>query len=213
MTAIPHASDPLLDSAGRLTRSWRIYLSSLSPADASAELQQQINALREVVDGLSAGGSDASIIGMESVFVFGTLADGTVWVKLRNDASAPGVTRYYGTGPDGTKGWHAIADALDVDSGELVKAVDPDTGVTTLGLAELPDTGGGELLKIVRDAYGRVAGTSSAEAPQDGKQYARQDGDWSEVQSSGGGVLPMVNGEAPPVLMYGGNQLIYARVE
>lgn len=29
----------------------------------------------------------------------------------------------------------------------------------------------------------------------------------------GGGILPMVNGEAPPVLMYGGNQLIYARVE
>lgn len=31
--------------------------------------------------------------------------------------------------------------------------------------------------------------------------------------STGGGILPMVNGETPPVLMYGGNQLIYARVE
>ena len=51
------------------------------------------------------------------------------------------------------------------------------------------------------------------EAPQDGKQYARKDGDWAEVQAGGGGVLPMVNGETPPVLMYGGNQLIYARVE
>lgn len=89
----------------------------------------------------------------------------------------------------------------------------PPSGEAVLSLAELPDAGGGTLQKFTRDQYGRVAGTSSAEAPQDGKQYARQDGDWSEVQSSGGGVLPMVNGETPPVLMYGGNQLIYARVE
>lgn len=59
-------------------------------------------------------------------------------------------------------------------------------GLVQIDLAELPDQGGGELLKILRDSFGRVAGTSSAEAPQDGKQYARQDGDWSEVQSSGG---------------------------
>lgn len=90
--------------------------------------------------------------------------------------------------------------------------VDGSPGFAFVSLEPLEDAGGGELLKIVRDAYGRVAGTSSAEAPQDGKQYARQDGDWSEVQA-GGGVLPMVNGETPPVLMYGGNQLIYARIE
>ncbi|WP_152980889.1 hypothetical protein [Stenotrophomonas koreensis] len=86
-------------------------------------------------------------------------------------------------------------------------------GLVRLDLRELEDAGGGELLKILRDGYGRVTGTSSAEAPQDGKQYARKDGGWAEVQSGGGGVLPMVNGETPPLLMYGGNQLIYARVE
>lgn len=86
-------------------------------------------------------------------------------------------------------------------------------GLVRLDLRELEDAGGGELVKIARDSYGRVAGTSSAEAPQDGKQYARKDGDWEEVHGGGGGVLPMVNGETPPVLMYGGNQLIYARVE
>jgi len=59
-------------------------------------------------------------------------------------------------------------------------------GLVRLDLRELEDAGGGELLKIVRDAYGRVAGTSSAEAPQDGKQYARKDGDWAEVQAGGG---------------------------
>lgn len=32
-------------------------------------------------------------------------------------------------------------------------------------------------------------------------------------ESGTGGVLPMVNGETPPVLLYGGNQLIYARIE
>lgn len=87
-------------------------------------------------------------------------------------------------------------------------------GRVLIDLRELEDAGGGELVKFVRDQYGRVAGTSSAEAPQDGKQYARKDGGWQEVQQTdGGGVLPMVNGETPPVLMYGGNQLIYARVE
>lgn len=92
--------------------------------------------------------------------------------------------------------------------------VDGSPGFAFVSLEPLEDAGGGELVKIARDSYGRVAGTSSAEAPQDGKQYARKDGGWQEVQQAGGGgVLPMVNGETPPVLMYGGNQLIYARVE
>lgn len=35
-------------------------------------------------------------------------------------------------------------------------------GLVRISLATLPDEGGGELLKIVRDGYGRVAGTSEA---------------------------------------------------
>ena len=36
------------------------------------------------------------------------------------------------------------------------------TGLVQLSLEQLPDAGGGELLKIVRDEFGRVAGTSQA---------------------------------------------------
>ena len=70
--------------------------------------------IRLFYDALEAqAGVAGNIIGVESILTTGTLADGTVYVKLRGDAIEPGTTRYYGTGPDGTKGWHAIADALD----------------------------------------------------------------------------------------------------
>ena len=35
-------------------------------------------------------------------------------------------------------------------------------GLVRLDLRQIDDTGGGELLKILRDSYGRVAGTESA---------------------------------------------------
>lgn len=57
-------------------------------------------------------------------------------------------------------------------------------GLVRLDMRELEDAGGGDLLKIQRDQYGRVSGTSNAEAPLDGKQYARMDGDWVETSLS-----------------------------
>lgn len=72
---------------------------------------------------------------------------------------------------------------------------------TVISLEELADSGEGSLLAITRDQFGRVSGSRPV-TPDD-------------IPGGGGsgGVLPMVNGEIPPVLMYGGNQLIYARVE
>lgn len=63
-------------------------------------------------------------------------------------------------------------------------------GLVRLDLRALPDAGGGELVNILRDGYGRVAGTSSAEAPQDGKQYARKDAAWSEIEGGAGSPGP-----------------------
>lgn len=86
---------------------------------------------------------------------------GNVSLSLVNDEDAPGNTQYYGTGPDGDKGWHGVAGAIAAEPGELSKAVGTD-GVTTLGLADLPDSGGGAIRKFDRDAKGRVSGTSGA---------------------------------------------------
>lgn len=79
-------------------------------------------------------------------------------------------------------------------------------GPPTISLADLSDSGvGAALVKITRDAKGRVSGTQSAttddlpagstnkyfpEAPTDGQQYARQSGAWTVVTASGGGFVP-----------------------
>ncbi len=83
---------------------------------------------------------------------------------------------------------------------------DGDAGNPTISLADLANSGAGAaLVKITRDAKGRVSGTQSAttddlpagstnkyfpEAPTDGQQYARQSGAWTVVTASGGGFVP-----------------------
>ncbi|QBN68194.1 hypothetical protein EBA12_08700 [Xanthomonas oryzae pv. oryzae] len=85
-----------------------------------------------------------------------------VLVMLDGDNDSPGSSWYYGTGPDGAKGWYAIANALAVTT-DLTKAVDAGTGVSTFGLADLSDSGAGAALrKFTRDAKGRVSGTQAA---------------------------------------------------
>lgn len=72
-----------------------------------------------------------------------------------------------------------------------------DSGDPTVSLSPLTDTGTGTaLVKITRDAYGRVEGTEAAttddlpegetnqyfhDAPSDGATYGRKDGEWAEV--------------------------------
>lgn len=108
--------------------------------------------------------SDYSIIGMGSVFSIGSLADKSVILQLVNDQDSPAPSYYYGTDDAGAKGWHAISDALEAATDELTKAVDPDTGVTTFGLADVPDAGAGTLQLTQFDAKGRCTGTADATA-------------------------------------------------
>lgn len=77
-------------------------------------------------------------------------------------------------------------------------------GLPTISLADLANSGvGAALVKITRDAKGRVAGTQSAtaddlpagaankyfpEAPIDGQTYGRKDGAWALVPGGGGAV-------------------------
>lgn len=55
-----------------------------------------------------------------------------------------------------------IVRSIDVGTGRLTIAdADGDAGNPTIDLAAVADAGGGALLKIVRDGYGRVTGTSA----------------------------------------------------
>ena len=100
----------------------------------------------------------------------------------------------------------------------------------TISLADLADTGGGTFKLIIRDAKGRVLGSSDGtsddvpegvvnlyfpEAPVDGKAYARKDAAWEEIDTSGG-ILPVVTGEilsGQPVFVYADDgSLIYTEI-
>lgn len=92
------------------------------------------------------------------------------------------------------------AQQIEVANGTAV------AGLPTISLADLPNSGvGAALVKITRDAKGRVSGTSAAttddlpagtankyfpEAPIDGQTYGRKDGGWSPVAGGGFGPPP-----------------------
>lgn len=203
----PRFDQPVVDQAGRVTQAWANYFLRLASVQSSDDLRALYEALAARVAALEDGESiDFQILGQGSVSVNGVPQPGNVVViSLQGDTALPGNTQYYGTGPTGAKGWFPVSGAITVAAGELTKAVGVD-GVTNFGLADLANSGvGAALVKITRDAKGRVSGTQSAttddlpagstnkyfpEAPTDGQQYARQSGAWTVVTASGGGFVP-----------------------
>ncbi|MCC8492277.1 hypothetical protein [Xanthomonas citri] len=126
---------------------------------AQREQLEQLIARVTALEGSGGSSGSLSVQGLGSIIVNGV---DIVQIYLDGDSDAPGPSWYYGSGPDGAKGWYAIADSLAVTS-DLTKAVDAGTGVATLGLGDLPDSGAGAALrKITRDSKGRLAGTSAA---------------------------------------------------
>ncbi|MGX9958517.1 hypothetical protein ACW0US_07025 [Xanthomonas euvesicatoria] len=162
MVAIPRPQAAIADRAGLPTREWYTYLLDL--ANSAGMTPDQLKQSQELVARVAelegqGGGGAARIQGLGSIVVSGM---DLMQVYLDGDSDAPGSTWYYGTGPDGAKGWYAIADALAVTT-DLSKAVDADTGVATLGLADLPDSGvGTAIYKTTRDAKGRTSGQVAA---------------------------------------------------
>jgi hypothetical protein len=203
----PRFDQPVVDARGFATQAWMNYWLRLASSLSQDELATVVAELQRRVDELESGQSlDFQILGQGSVSVNGVPQPGNVVViSLQGDAALPGNTQYYGTGPTGAKGWFPVSGAITVAAGELTKAVGVD-GVTNFGLADLANSGvGAALVKITRDAKGRVSGTQSAttddlpagstnkyfpEAPTDGQQYARQSGAWTVVTASGGGFVP-----------------------
>lgn len=203
----PRFDQPVVDQGGRVTQAWANYFLRMASAQSNDDLRALYEALAARVAELEEGQSlNFSIFGANSINVDGAVQPGgVVLISLLGDKDAPGNTTYYGTGPTGSKGWFPVSDAFLAAAGELTKSVGTN-GVSTFGLADLPNSGmGAALVKITRDAKGRVSGTQSAttddlpagstnkyfpEAPTDGQQYARQSGAWAVVTASGGGFVP-----------------------
>lgn len=194
---LPRAQAQISDQRGYPTREWYAFFSRLLDESTDAGLSAQIQSILDRLNQLEAGSiADLSIIGLDSVSVVGQPSSGRVTITLDGDTEAPGATWYYGTGPDGVRGWYQLSDGFSVTS-DLTKDVDALTGVTTFGVADLADTGTGDaLVKITRDAKGRIEGTEAAttddlaegetnqyfhDAPSDGNTYGRKDGEWAEV--------------------------------
>lgn len=159
----PRFDQPVVDQAGRVTQAWANYFLRLASAQSSDDLRALYEALAARVAALEDGeGGSFQILGQQSIAVNGIPQPGhVVIITLQGDQQAPGNTTYYGTGPTGTKGWFPVSGTITVNGGELTKTVGPD-GVTTFGLADVPDSGAGTLLAITRDGKGRVTGTKAA---------------------------------------------------
>ncbi|MDH0977739.1 hypothetical protein N5C16_00470 [Stenotrophomonas sp. GD03908] len=158
----PRFSEPVVDQRGYVTRAWADYFLRMASAQSSDDLRQLYEALAARVAELEDGQlASFQILGPQSVIVQGVPSNGVVILSLLGDNPTPGSTTYYGTGPDGIKGWHPVAETITVVAGDLVKTVSPQ-GVITLGLANVADSGTGTLLATTFDAKGRKTGSKDA---------------------------------------------------
>lgn len=174
---LPKPLAALVGPGGLISREWYDYLVQLElrstgDNESTAELAAAVRAIATALgspDGTVAGipplaflPGDTTISGPASVQVFGTLAGGAVTVQLVADTSVPGPWRLYATSATGARGWQPLEDGLLAGTGLAVSA-DPLTGEVTYALADLADSGVGDLLAITRDAQGRVSGTRAAD--------------------------------------------------
>lgn len=204
---IPRAQSVIVNEKGIPTREWYSYLIQLRDGGGLTPAQQeQLNNLVARVKVLEEAGQDLIITGDGSISVNGSAANLVIQITLVGDAESVNPTWYYGTGPDGSKGFFPVADAIAVSVDELEKLVGAD-GVITLGLADIPDAGGGALKKIMRDSFGRVAGTSdptTTDLPEGSNLYytdARVD---ARIAAAGGlqiGEILVADGISPPVML------------
>jgi hypothetical protein len=149
--SIPPSAEKPLDQRGYFTVPWRRWLESLGKLTSQADLEAAVAALQAQIDEIEGAGA-TRVAGQFSVTALG---DETIYISLLNDTEEPGPTYYYGTGPDGLKGFYPIADAVEAATDELTKDVDPDTGVTTFGLADVAPAAGGALQRYGFDTKGR----------------------------------------------------------
>lgn len=159
----PRFEQPVVDQGGRCTQPWANYFLRMASAQSDSELRAMYEQLAQRVSELEDGQAlNFQILGQGSISINGVpQPGGAIIITLEGDVSAPGNTAYYGTGPYGAKGWFPVSGAISAAGGELTKAVGTD-GVTTLGLADVANSGAGALMAITVDGKGRVTGTKPA---------------------------------------------------
>lgn len=160
----PRPDEPVVElRTGRVTRAWADYFMRLALQQSSDDLRSLYEQLAARVAELEEGEqADFRILGQQSISVSGVVQPGgVVIISLENDTDEAGNTAYYGTGPDGVRGWFPLSGTNLVVNGELTKVVGLD-GVSTFGLADVANSGSGALQAITRDAKGRVTGTRAA---------------------------------------------------
>lgn len=155
--SLPSVRQAVVDQGGTLSRPYYVHLQALATSvDALASKVGDVT-----VTPAAPISPNANVTGAFSIYTQGTLKSGIVRVLLQGDTQTPGNTQYYGSDGTGTRGWFNVADTLDSTS-NITLTVGTD-GVTTFDLANLADSGtGAALVKITRDAKGRVSGTHSA---------------------------------------------------
>ena len=125
----PKPSEPFLDARGQVTRPWFNYLSALTPSEASAEVELQLQAIDRRVSELEGEGGglprSTRAYGQLSVQSNGTLSDGVVTFNLVNDEATPAPRSYYGTDDGGALGYHQVPDPptssyLPTTTGEIL---------------------------------------------------------------------------------------------
>lgn len=117
---LPNPQGPMVGPGGVPAPEWYDYLREL--AGGSESVLAQIAALEALIAALQAGGTTPGVVsGIASIYTFGSLADGEVWVRLINDNDDPGASMFYGTDPDGAKGWFSrlLSTLADVDLTDL----------------------------------------------------------------------------------------------
>jgi len=129
---VPVQRAAMVDSAQRCTNEWYEFVVQLTrylqqagvDPLVIANIEARLSAMEE------AGAAGFLLQGLLSVAVAGSPESGLVQLSLRGDESAPGNTQRYGTGPTGTKGWFAAADAFTQGDG-VTLTTGPD-GVTEI---------------------------------------------------------------------------------
>lgn len=162
MTAVLPPARVAIAGTAPPSREWYRYFQAAMQVNLDVgTLQHDVDALTVRVTALEdvpPSGGDTKISGVGSIYVSATAVK---VVSLNGDVDDPGFTAYYGTDATGEKGWYAVGDAL-ASSGNVTKTTDA-AGVTSFDLVGLADSGTGvALVKITRDAKGRVSGTSAA---------------------------------------------------
>lgn len=103
---LPRANAPI---AGNLAASREFYdflRALIALAGEQSSDSESIEALEARVSALEASGQiTASVSGLGSVQVTGSLEGGAIIIQLDNDEDSPAGWSYYGTGPDGVKGF------------------------------------------------------------------------------------------------------------